>query len=88
MGATRKRKEKANDNNVVENETRREDVDEKIKWEINFQFDHCQCFHKTLNENFPMIKVITNKKIMTHLCFMNPITTQMLFPHHYFNYFF
>ena len=55
---------------------------------INFQFDHCQCFHKTPNENFPTIKVITNEKMMTHLCFMNPITTQMLFPHHYFNYFF
>ena len=34
---------------------------------IHFQFDHCQCFHKAPNENFPTIKVITNKKMITHL---------------------
>ena len=30
-----KQKEKAKDNNMVENETRMEDVDGKINWEIN-----------------------------------------------------
>ena len=44
---------------------------------IHFQFDHCQCFHKTPNENFPTINVITNKKMITHLCFINLITTQI-----------
>ena len=34
---------------------------------IHFQFDHCQCFDKTLNENFTTIKLITNKKMITHL---------------------
>ena len=72
-----KEKEKAKDNNVVENETGVEDVDEKIKWEIHFKFDHSQCLHKTPNENFSTIKVITNKKMITRLCFINPITTQI-----------
>ena len=44
---------------------------------IHFQFDHCQCFHKTLNKNCRTIKVIMNKKMITHLCFINQITTQI-----------
>ena len=44
---------------------------------IHFQFDHCQCFHKALNKNFRSIKVIMNKKMITHLCFINQITTQI-----------
>ena len=62
---------------MVENETGVEDVDKKVKWEIHFKFDHCQCLHKTPNENFSTIKAITNKKMITCLCFINPITTQI-----------
>ena len=44
---------------------------------IHFQFDHCLCFHKTANENFPTLKVRVYKKMITHLCFINLITTQI-----------
>ena len=37
-------------------------MEKSIEKLIHFQFDHFQCFHKTPNETFPTIKVITNKR--------------------------